>query len=109
VKFDKGDFVGRDALLRLKEKGVRERLAGFVLDDRGFPRHGYVVRVDGEPVGEVTSGIHSPMLQKGIGMAYLPVENAKPGSRIEVAIRDRPVPAEVVRPPFYKEGSVRKA
>jgi aminomethyltransferase len=109
VKFDTGDFVGRDALLRLKEKGVRERLAGFVLDDRGFPRHGYVVRVDGEPVGEVTSGIHSPMLQKGIGMAYLPVENAKPGSRLEVAIRDRPVPAEVVRPPFYTEGSVRKA
>lgn len=109
VKFDKGDFVGRDALLRLKEQGIRERLAGFILDDRGFPRHGYEVRVEGETVGEVTSGIHSPMLEKGIGMAYLPVENAKAGSRIEVAIRDKSVPAEVVRPPFYREGSVRKA
>jgi aminomethyltransferase len=108
VKLDKGDFVGRDALKRQKEEGVRQRLAGFRLRERGFPRPGYTVRFGGEPAGEVTSGVVSPSLGEGIGMAYLPVEAAKPGTEIEVVIRDRPVPAEVVRPPFYKQGSVRK-
>jgi aminomethyltransferase len=107
VKLDKGEFVGRDALVRQKEAGVAERLAGFRLLERGFPRHGYPVRHEGEPAGEVTSGVLSPSLGQGIGMAYLPAAAAKPGTRIEVMIRDQPVPAEVVRPPFYREGSVR--
>jgi aminomethyltransferase len=107
VKLDKGEFVGRDALRRRKEEGVRERLAGFRLRERGFPRPGYAVRVGGEPVGEVTSGVVSPSLGEGIGMAYLPVEAARPGTAIEIVIRDRPVAAEVVRPPFYTGGSVR--
>jgi aminomethyltransferase len=108
VKLDKGEFVGRDALLRQKEAGVRTRLAGFRLLERGFPRPGYAIRVDGEPAGEVTSGIVSPSLGEGVGLAYLPAAGAKPGTRIEVVIRDRGVPAEVVRPPFYRDGSVRK-
>jgi aminomethyltransferase len=108
VKLDKGDFVGRDALAKLKADGVRDKLVGFELKDRGFPRHGYTVRVNGEAVGEVTSGIHSPSLGKGIGMAYVPVESSKVGSEIEIMVRDKGVKAEVVRPPFYKEGSVRK-
>jgi aminomethyltransferase len=108
TKFDKGDFIGRDALLRLKEAGLREKLAGFVCTEKGFPRHGYAVHVDGEPSGEVTSGIVSPMLQRGIGMAYLPADAAKPGTRIDIMVRDKAIPAEIVRPPFYKDGSVRK-
>ncbi len=108
VKMDKGDFVGRAALEKLKADGLREKLVGFELKDRGFPRHGYGVRVNGEPGGEVTSGIHSPSLGKGIGMAYVPIESSKPGSQIEIMVRDKGVMAEVVRPPFYKEGSVRK-
>lgn len=107
VKLDKGDFVGRDALRRQKEQGVAERLAGFRLLERGFPRHGYPLRYEGQPAGEVTSGVLSPSLGQGIGMAYLPVAAARPGTRIEVVIRDQAVPAEVVRPPFYGEGSVR--
>jgi aminomethyltransferase len=107
VKLDKGDFVGREALVRRKEQGVDERLAGFRLLERGFPRHGYPVRHEGRPAGEVTSGVLSPSLGQGIGMAYLPAAAAKPGTRVEVVIRDQPVPAEVVRPPFYREGSVR--
>jgi aminomethyltransferase len=107
VKLDKGPFVGRDALLRQKEEGVRRRLVGFVLKERGFPRHGYGVSVSGEPAGEVTSGVLSPTLGQGIGMAYVPVEAAKPGTEIGIVIRDRAVPAEVVRPPFHKGGSVR--
>ncbi|MEX0907899.1 MAG: glycine cleavage system aminomethyltransferase GcvT [Gemmatimonadota bacterium] len=108
TKLDKGDFIGRDALVRQKEAGIRERLVGFVCTERGFPRHGYTVRVDGEPAGEVTSGIVSPMLQQGIGMAYVPVESAKAGTRIDIMVRDRAIPAEIARPPFYREGSVRK-
>lgn len=108
TKLDKGDFIGRDALARQKEAGVRERLVGFICRERGFPRHGYTVQIDGEAVGEVTSGIVSPMLQQGIGMAYVPAESAKPGTRIDIMVRDRAIPAEIVRPPFYKDGSVRK-
>jgi aminomethyltransferase len=107
VKLDKGDFVGRDALLRQKEGGIAERLAGFRLLARGFPRHGYPVRVGGAAVGEVTSGVLGPSTGEGIGMAYLPAAAAKPGSRIEIVIRGQPIPAEVVRPPFYTGGSVK--
>ena len=107
VKLDKGDFVGRDALVRQKEAGARVRLVGFRLLERGFPRHGYPVRYEGEPVGEVTSGVLSPTLGLGVGLVYLPVEAAKPGTSIEVMIRDQPVPAEVVRPPFYTLGTAR--
>jgi aminomethyltransferase len=63
---------------------------------------------DGEEVGEVTSGIHSPSLQQGVGMAYVAVESAKKGTGIEVMIRDRAIPAEIVRPPFYTTGSLRR-
>ena len=107
VKLDKGDFVGRDALVKQKEAGVREKLAGFRLLERGFPRHGYPLQVDGAPAGEVTSGVLSPSLGEGIGMAYLPAAVAKPGTRIELLIRSQAVPAEVVRPPFYKQGTAR--
>jgi len=107
VKLDKGAFVGRDALVRQKEQGVERRLVGFQLSERGFPRHGYPVSVDGQVAGEVTSGVLSPTLGTGIGMAYVPVSHSKPGSEIGIVIRDRAVPATVVRPPFHKEGTVR--
>jgi aminomethyltransferase len=108
TKLDKGDFIGRDAIARQKESGVRERLVGFICRERGFPRHGYTVQIDGEPVGEVTSGIVSPMLQQGIGMAYVPAESSRPGTLIDIMVRDKAIPAEIVRPPFYRDGSVRK-
>lgn len=107
VKLDKGDFVGRDALRRQKERGVARRLIGFRLLERGFPRHGYPVEVNGEPVGEVTSGVMGPTVEQGIGMAYVDAAHAKAGSRLDIRIRDRLVPAEVVRPPFHTGGSVR--
>jgi aminomethyltransferase len=108
VKLDKGEFVGKEALVALKAAGIKEKLVGFELKDRGFPRHGYGVRVNGEPAGEVTSGIHSPSLGKGIGMAYVPVDSSKAGNEIEIMVRDKGVMAEVVKTPFYKQGSVRK-
>ncbi|HET7275685.1 MAG TPA: glycine cleavage system aminomethyltransferase GcvT [Longimicrobiaceae bacterium] len=107
VKLGKGDFVGRDILAQQKEDGVSRRLVGFRLLDRGFPRRGYEVRMNGEPVGQVTSGTLSPSLGIGVGLAYLPPEAAIAGTRIELMIRNQAVPAEVVRPPFYTEGSAR--
>ena len=109
VKLNKGtDFIGREALARQKEEGVPEKLMGFVLREKGFPRQGYELRVDGEAAGTVTSGVLSHSTGKGIGLGYLPVEAAKVGSEIEVVIRGRAIPAEVVRPPFYTEGSLRR-
>jgi aminomethyltransferase len=108
VRLDKGDFVGRNVLARQKEEGPREKLIGFVLQERGFPRQGYEIRHNGEPAGEVTSGVLSHSTGQGIGLGYVAVEAAKPGTPIEVVIRDRAIPAEVVRPPFYKEGSLRR-
>lgn len=107
VKLDKGDFVGRDALRRQKEQGIAQRLIGFRLRERGIPRQGYPVEVNGEVVGEVTSGVMGPTVEQGIGMAYVPAEYAKPGTTMGVRIRDRVLPAEVVRPPFHAGGSIR--
>jgi aminomethyltransferase len=98
--------VGREALARQKEEGLRTRLAGFRLTQRGFPRPGYDVRTP-DGAGMVTSGTVSPALGGGIGMAYLPLDAAAPGTSIEIMIRDQAIPAEVVRPPFYTGGSVR--
>ncbi|HEX6746071.1 MAG TPA: glycine cleavage system aminomethyltransferase GcvT [Longimicrobium sp.] len=108
TKLDKGDFVGREALRRQKETGVTHRLVGFRLKERGFPRPHYPVSFEGRNVGEVTSGTLSPTLGEGIGMAYVPVEASKPGTEIGIVIRDRAVPAEVVKPPFHTAGTVKK-
>lgn len=108
VKIPKGEFVGREALVAQKEAGIPSKLVGFRLKERGFPRHGYaVVGPDGETVGEVTSGVLSPTLGVGIGMAYVPPALAAPGTEIGIRIRESVVPAEVVKPPFHTGGTVK--
>jgi aminomethyltransferase len=107
TKLDKGDFNGAAALRAQKESGIAQRLVGFEMKERGFPRHGYAVRWNGEPSGVVTSGLLSPTLDRGVGLAYVPAAAARPGTAIEIVIRDKAIPAEVVRPPFYKDGSIR--
>lgn len=102
VKMDKGDFIGRSALARQKEKGVSRKLVGFEMRGRGIGRDGYEVAVDGTPVGWVTSGSPAPALNKNIGLCYLPVERARIGGAIQVTVRDQPVAAEIVETPFYK-------
>ncbi|MDQ3081777.1 MAG: glycine cleavage system aminomethyltransferase GcvT [Gemmatimonadota bacterium] len=105
VKVRKGDFVGRDALLEQKEKGVPRKLVGFTTQERAFPRHGYPVFVNGEASGQVRSGTMSPSLNIPIGTAYVPPESASPGSSLEIEIRGRRIPATVAKMPFYKDGS----
>jgi len=97
-------FIGRDRLLEQKEKGVSRKLVGFEMIDRGIARHGYPVIRDGTPVGVVTSGTQTPYLKKSIGMAYVPVEQTRLGSEIEIDVRGRPSMARVVPMPFYKRG-----
>ncbi|MQA89940.1 MAG: glycine cleavage system aminomethyltransferase GcvT [Gemmatimonas sp.] len=106
TKLNKGRFVAGDTLRRVKEEGPAERLVGFRLLQRGFPRPGYDVRHSGRRVGKVTSGTLSPSLGVGIGLTYLPTDLAKPGTAIEIQIRGQPIDAEVVRPPFYTDGSI---
>jgi aminomethyltransferase len=105
VKLPKGDFVGREALVRQKEQGVAKKLVGFTTSERAFPRHGYPVVCNGEPSGVVCSGTLSPSLNVPIGMCYLPTAHAKPGSELGIDIRGKIVKAEVVKTPFYKNGS----
>ena len=105
VKLGKGDFVGRDALVRQKEQGLTRKLVGFTTAERAFPRHGYPVYYDGAPSGSVRSGTMSPSLEIPIGTCYLPVAGAKEGTAFEIEIRGKRVPATVVKMPFYKEGS----
>ncbi len=108
VKFEKGEFVGREALLRQKEEGVTRRLSGIRLTERGFPRPGYPVVSEGRVVGDVTSGTLSPTLGEGIALAYLPAELADPDIPVSIRIRDRDVDGRVAPPPFYREGSLKK-
>jgi aminomethyltransferase len=101
VKLDKGDFIGREAMVRQKEAGLARKLVGFVLTEPGIARHGYQVVQEGRKVGEVTSGTRSPTLQIPIGLAYVPPALAAEGSTFAVEIRGRPVAAKVVKTPFY--------
>ena len=105
VKLSKGDFVGRDVLVKQKAEGVKKRLVGFTMQDRNFPRHGYPVFYDGQPSGVVCSGTMSPTLGIAIGTAYLPTAGAKEGMTFEVEIRGKRLPATVVKPPFYKNAT----
>ena len=102
VKLDKGDFLGRDALLEQKEKGMTRKLIGLEVKGRGIARDGYEVFIDGVAAGWVTSGGPAPALNKNIGMCYLPVHEANPGRPIEVMVRGRAVEAITIPIPFYK-------
>ena len=100
IDFNK-EFIGKEALLKQKEHGLKRKLIGFMMLDRGIPRSHYEIFSSGEKVGEVTSGTMSSTLKKAIGMGYVPVELAKPGTRIDISIRKAMVEARVVKKPFY--------
>lgn len=102
VKLDKGEFIGRQALLKVKEQGVRRGLMGFEMRGRGIARDGYEVLADGCAAGWVTSGSPSPTLNKNIGLCYLPVDKCAVGGPIQVLVRNQPVDAVTVETPFYK-------
>ena len=101
-KLDKGDFIGREVLAQQKAEGVKRRLVGFEVTDRGIARdHQDVVIID-QRVGQVTSGSPAPYLKKNIGLAYVPTEYANVGQEIQIDVRGRLVRAQLVKTPFYK-------
>jgi aminomethyltransferase len=102
LKWDKGDFIGRSALMKQKEEGVQKKLVGFEVTDRGIARHGHEAYIHGVKVGSVTSGTFAPYLKKAIGLIYLPAENSKIGQEFEIDVRGKKLAARVVPTPFYK-------
>ena len=102
AKLEKGDFIGRDVLLRQRAQGTAKKLIGFEMIDRAPARDGYPVWVNGKLAGKVTSGSPAPYLKKNIGMAYVPPDDADVGREIQIEIRGRLAPARVVSLPFYK-------
>lgn len=102
TKFTK-EFVNHEALAAQKAAGVERKLVGFKIEQRGIPRKDYTIAdADGQPIGRVTSGTMSPSLNRGIGLGYVPVEFAAPGTTVNIQIRNKNVPATIVKPPFYK-------
>ncbi len=100
---DGNDFIDRPLWEKQKEEGVEQRLKGFVLQDRGIPRQHYkVVNADGDEIGEVTSGTMSPIINKGIGMAYLNKGYWKLGTEIFIQVRNKNLKAVITRPPFHE-------
>ena len=102
VDFNKGDFIGREVLLKAKLEGTEQVLVGFEMVERAVPRDHYAVAIDGQIVGHVTTGMKSPTLDKFLGMAYIPTSHSKIGSEIDIIVRDKPKKAVIVRRPFYK-------
>ena len=105
VNFDKGDFLGCDALRQQMKQGPSRRLVALELLEKSVPRHGFRILdpASSQTIGEITSGNLSPLLQKGIGMGYVPASFAKPGTPISVDIRGKTLPAVIVKPPFYRK------
>jgi aminomethyltransferase len=103
IKFSKGHFLGREALLRQKQEGVGRKLVGLELIDPGIARSPYpILNQQGLSIGRVTSGTKSPTLGRSIALGYVPVEEAAEGNRVAVEIRGRRAAAKIVPLPFYR-------
>lgn len=100
-KFDKEEFIGKDALAKQKAEGVERRVIGIELEGKAIPRHGYAVLKDGEVVGEVTTGYHSISTDKSVCMALVKTEHAKLGTPLDVQIRKKTFPGVAVKKRFY--------
>lgn len=101
TKLKTDDFIGRDRLIAEKEVGLKRRLVGFKLDGRRAPRHGYnILDAEGNQIGVVTSGTHSPSLDYPIGLGYVTIEHKAPGTAIQIDLGRKTLPAEVVKIPF---------
>lgn len=103
TKLKKGPFNGSEAISKLKEEGIKRKLVGFKMIDRGIPRAGYELAHDGNVIGTITSGTMSPMQGYGVGLGYVPTELAQPGQQIDVIIRNKNIKAEIVKTPFIEK------
>ncbi|MEM0357654.1 MAG: glycine cleavage system aminomethyltransferase GcvT [Candidatus Bathyarchaeia archaeon] len=104
VKFQKDNFIGKNALLKQKEEGIKRRRVGLQMMEQGIPRQGFKVYNDkGENIGQITSGTFSPLLKCGIAMAYVQTQQAQEGNIVNVDIRGKKVKAKIVPFPFYDQ------
>lgn len=103
TKLDKGEFIGSSAIRTVKQRGLKRKLIGFTLNDKAVPRQGYPMQFKGTSIGTVTSGMFSPILERGLGMGYVGVDHAKVGSPIEVVIRNKEVSGSVAALPFISK------
>lgn len=103
VKLDKGNFMGRDALIAQKNEGIPRKLVGLEMVDRGIPRSHYPIYADGEQIGEVTTGTQSPTLKRSLGLALLDIAYTDLGTEVWVEIRGKRLKAQIVKAPFYKK------
>ncbi len=101
VKLNKDNFIGKDALVKQKEEGLKRKVVGFEMKENGIPRQGYEVLADGNVIGYVTTGYNSPTLKKNIGYALIDAKYAALGTPIEIQIRKKALKAEVVSKKFY--------
>jgi aminomethyltransferase len=108
IKWDKGDFIGKEALLEQKQQGIKRKLVGFQMLGPAIPRPGGNIFYQGQLLGQTTSGTYSPSLKKGIGLGYIKKEFAKVGQLIELEIRGKLRQAKLVPTPFYRQGSLVK-
>jgi len=105
TKFDKGEFIGRESLIH-ENVNQKKRLICFEMMERAVPRQNYDIFSNGEQIGMVTSGTQSPSLNKGIGLGYVEIEYAKPGTKIDIDIRGHKKSATIMKPPLYNHGTV---
>ncbi len=103
TKLNKGDFIGREVLLKVKAEGLKRKLTPLASEEKAFPRHGYELTAGGKKIGTVTSGTVSPVLEKPVALGYVENEFAAEGTEINFLIRGKEIPAKVVKLPFIKK------
>ena len=101
VSFNK-DFVGKEALLKQKQEGVKRKVVGIEMVDRAIARNGYKVFKEGKEIGKITSGSFSPTLKKNIALTIIASEHSAEGNIVEVEVRDRLYKAKIIKLPFYR-------
>ncbi len=102
VDLQSGEFIGKQAFLAIRSKGIQRKLIGFQVKGREIARTGCAIMLDGREIGKVTSGGYSPTLNTSIGLGYVPVELSTPGTEIQISIRDKVAAATIIKKPFYK-------
>ena len=103
TKLKKDEFIGKDALLKIKSEGLIRKLSPMVSEEKAFPRHGYDITANGEKIGTITSGTVSPVLDKPIALGYIDSDFASEGSEVNFSIRGKEIPAKVVKLPFINK------
>jgi len=102
VKLDKENFIGKEALVRAKQEGLKRKLVGIEMTERGIPRGGYTIYAGDQQIGVLTSGAPGPTVRKNIGMGYVDADHANAGEAVQIDIRGRRTAAQIVALPFYK-------